>query len=114
RTELLHQDICALQERVEPLSFGRVLQIQLDALLAAVEHGEIDALVTPARLVATHLVAPPGAFDLDDLGACLGQYQCGQRTRKQGREVEHDNALERLHSPLSSRLAATTALRAGA
>jgi hypothetical protein len=47
--------------------------------------------------VVTHLLAASGALDLDDLRACLGEQQRGQRTRQQCREIHDAHSRKRSH-----------------
>ena len=63
--------------------------------------------------VAAHLLAAR-AFDLDHLGARLGEHQRRQRARQQGGEIEDQESVERRAHLLSERAAATLAARAGA
>src|SRR5918995_6856050 len=92
-----HQDVGSLGERPQtPPRLGR-LEVELDALLAAVQKREVDAVGPKLRRVRAHLVAPLGSFDLDDLGAGLGQYQGRQRSRQQRAEVQYPDTLQRDH-----------------
>ena len=96
--ELLQHDVGALgEQRQHAIARGRVLEVGGDALLAAVEQREVDALLPPARLVAAHLLALARPLDLEHLGAGLGQQQRGQRPRQQRREIEDADAVERAH-----------------
>jgi hypothetical protein len=97
--ELLDQNLGLGDERQEPRDLLRVLEVERQAALAAVEQREAQALAVQPGRVAAHAVALAGALDLDHLGAGLGQQQGGQGPGQQGREVEHAQALERPHGP---------------
>ena len=94
--ELLDQNVGALDQRHQPGAVGFVLEIEHQALLAAVEHGEHRALAVEARLVAAHVLAAR-PLDLDHLRARLGEHQGGERPRQERGEVEHQDVGERLH-----------------
>src|SRR5712671_8217715 len=71
------------------------LEIEHQAPLAAIKQSEERALAVMARRIGAHLLAA-WPLDLDYLGARLGEHQGGERPRQQGREVEHDQARQRL------------------
>src|SRR5262249_41598368 len=96
--ELLDQHVRARDQRIEPRPFDRILEVERDALLAAIEPREACALAAPFRPMRAHLLAAPGRLDLHHLGAGFGEQKRGQRPRQQGREVEHEQALERSHA----------------
>ena len=92
--ELLDQDVGARQQGIEPGAVGRVLQIERQALLAAIEQRETDAVLAPMRGIVAHVLAA-GTFDLEHLGAGLGQQQGRHRPRQQRGEIQNQNALQR-------------------
>ena len=92
--ELLHHHVGGLGERKDAVAHLRVFQVGRHALLAAVEQREADALLTPFRLEAAHVLAVR-ALDLDDLGAGFRQHQRRQGARQQRGEVEHADTGER-------------------
>ena len=94
--ELLDQHIGALDQWHQPVAVGAVLEVQHQAFLAAVEHGEHRGLAVEARLVAAHVLAAR-PLDLDHLRAGLGQHQCRERPRQERGEIEHQDVGERLH-----------------
>ena len=96
--ELLNDDSGTLEEGHQPFLGRRVLQVDRDAFLAAVEHGEIHPLLAAGGQIAAHVVARAGAFDLDDLRPRIGQKQRGHRSRQQGREIEDQQVFQRGHS----------------
>ena len=98
--ELLDQHIGAGQQRHKLVAIGLVLEIEHEALLAAVEQREHRALAVEARLVMAHVLAAR-PLDLDHLGAGLRQQQRGERPRQQRGEIEHENAGQRLHETLA-------------
>src|SRR5258706_9212620 len=84
-TELLYQDIRTCEQRLQPLTIAGILEIEHEAVLAAIELRERG-----------HLLAA-GAGDCDDLGARLCEEQGRQWARKQRREIEDEAAFERPH-----------------
>src|SRR5678815_962445 len=79
-----------------------VLEIDDDALLAAIEQREVDALTSPSRFPRAHLVATR-ALDLDHFRTGFGEHQGRKRARQQRGEVENETSIEwshdgRLHS----------------
>ena len=79
------------QEQRAP--FG-VLEVQAQAALVAV-----DDLVEPARVAAhrahgARVVAGAGVFDLDDVGAVIGEVLGGQGAGEEAGEIEDAHALE--------------------
>src|SRR5918998_2551272 len=95
--ELLHQDVGTLDERLQNLPCLGRLEVELEALLAAVQEGEVDAVGAELGRVRAHLVAPLGSFDLGDVGTGLGKYQGRQRSRQQRAEVQYPDTLQRNH-----------------
>src|ERR687893_371065 len=85
--ELFHQDVSTLDERPQNLPHLGRLEVELEAFLAAIQEGEVDAICAKFGSVRAHLVAPLGSFDLDDMGTGLGKYQGRQRSRQQRAEV---------------------------
>ena len=97
--ELFDEDIGAFDQRPQPRRRAGSLEVDLDALLAAVEHGEQQAVIAGARASFAHGLAA-GALDLDHLGARLGEDEGGERPRQEGGEIEHADIGERRHGCL--------------
>ena len=77
----------------EDLLAARTAHVEADALLAAVVHGEIDALPAHHRRMLARLLAAE-SFDLDHLGAEIGQDHPAARTRLIARQFQHADAVE--------------------
>ena len=54
---------------------GGILQVNGDALLAAIKHGKVHAVRTELRHIRAHLVTAAGPFDLDYFRASLGKFR---------------------------------------
>ena len=78
------------------ISLPRALaQVEAEAALAAIVDAEIDALAAHhGRVLAGFLAAE--AFDLDHLGAEVGQDHAAARPGLVARQFEHPNAFETL------------------
>jgi hypothetical protein len=91
RTEVLGHDVGGrheLQRRGVP---GRVLHVDRDALLVAVERREKAGARTgePARVVAVD------RLDLDDFGAEVGEHESARRTHHHVHELDDADARQR-------------------
>ena len=95
RTELLQNHVGRVDQLQHLLARGRILEIELDAGLAAIEHG-VERACRPClgRKEAHVLATRP--LDLDDLRSRLGQHQAGQRPGQQRAEIEHGDPGKRL------------------
>ena len=72
---------------ISRLRSAGVLQVEGQALLAAVEHDERGAFSVHDRLETPRVLAAR-PLDLDHLGAGFRQHQPGQRARQQCGEIE--------------------------
>jgi len=92
RTKAFDDDVGRLDEPQEEVAARVLLEVQAQALLAAV-----DDLVEKARVAVSSRPScahsrRAGVFDLDDLGAVVGEMLCRERPRQQTREVEDAQA----------------------
>ena len=94
RSEILHEDIAFLDQGLEDRLAFRMLGVDRDRALVAVEHREVQAVRSRnvAQLAARD-VPLACAFDLDDVGAQPGEKLRARRTRLHVREVEDANAV---------------------
>src|SRR5712672_2129437 len=95
--EILHQHVALLDQPIEDLPAFRMLGIDGDRALVAVEHGEVEAVgpLHVAQLPARD-VAHAGPLDLDHVGAHIGEQLRAGGARLHVREVEDAHAVERL------------------
>ena len=93
--EVLHHHVGAPHDLEEQLAVGVRLDVERDALLAAVDGGEEHALSGEQRRPAARHVAGRRALDLHHARAELGEQQGAERTGKRMREVGDENAGER-------------------
>src|SRR6516165_3470683 len=95
--EILHQHVAVLDQPVEDFLARGMLGVDRDRALAAVEHGEIEAVgAFDVAQLAARDVADAGALDLDHVGAHIGEQLRAGRTRLHMREIEDAHAVERL------------------
>src|SRR6185437_14691747 len=71
-----------------------VLEVQGDALLAAIERGEVCGLALKKRLETAGIVAAPWIFHLDDAGAHLGQHHRAKRTSQDAGQIDNQQTGE--------------------
>jgi hypothetical protein len=96
RAELFDQHIRRGEHDLEPLAVGRVLEVELDDLLAGVQHLVDERAPVRERGHAPH-VLPAGPFDLDHPRTCRGEDPGGERARQEGGEIDHRQIAERRH-----------------
>ena len=94
RAKAFDDDVGGLDQAQEQRAPFGLLEVQAQAALVAV-----DDLVEPARVAAhrahgARVVAGAGVFDLDDVGAVIGQMLGGQGAGKEAGEIEDAHALE--------------------
>ena len=95
--EVVHHHVRGLDEPQHRRPVFLRLQVERDAALVAVEareHRVVAAIWVFADAPAGE-VAPPGALDLDDVGAVVAQHLRAARAHHHLREVKHPNAFER-------------------
>src|SRR6185369_7508305 len=93
-TKILDQDVALLGEVVDELARLGLLQVEAEALLAAVENSVVRAETVAHRLAAAHVVAF-GRLDLDDFRARVGEQPRAVRARDHRAEVQHADSLQR-------------------
>jgi len=92
-TELLEEDVVPLDHPQNGRPRARLLQVEADAALAAVQREERGRRVTRReRRRQAQVVARTGVLQLVDAGAEVGQGQRGERARQQPREIEDADA----------------------
>ena len=101
RPKRLHEHVRGLGQAQQRLDPGRVLEVEGQALLAAMGVGEIDANAVALGADAAVRLALVG-FDLDHLGAVIGHHLGHRRPRQEQGEVDDADAFE-LHRPPSGR-----------
>ncbi len=95
RPKLLNQNISTFKQRAKLC--GSLLRLQIDrqAVLAAVEQAESRARSLPLRRITAHVVAAR-PLDLGHLGAGFRQHQRRQRARQQIGKVDDPDPRQRL------------------
>src|SRR4029079_11534569 len=97
-SEVLDDHVGARDERVEDSPRARVLQIERDALLVAVDAEEIGAFAANEwRAPGAGIVAPPRLLDLDHPRPEIGQLHRAVGPGEDSREVEDRQAVEGSH-----------------
>ena len=91
--KILHQNIRAHDQPTHGLHPLRRFQVEHQALLADIELTEHRAAAVAHRRADSHRLAL-GGFDLDDLGAHIGQHPRAVRAGDRGRKIEDAQALE--------------------
>ena len=90
--EVLQQDIGGVDEVEDAVTVGRLGDIELDAVLVAVERGEQPGS-GPGQVAG--LVAGSAGFDLDDFGAEVGEDHPAAGPHDHVRELDDADAFER-------------------
>ena len=91
--EILDHHIGLLREPQQQRAPGLVLEVDGDAALVAVQILEIAAVAGAANRVAA--LQPLRRFDLDDIGAPIGELARAGRPRTHPRQIEHGEMIER-------------------
>ena len=91
-TEVLDDDIGLGEQLVENGAVRFGLEVEGDALLAAIDRGEVGRLPLDERSVGPRVVAALGGFDLDHPGAHLGHQERAVRPRQDARQVDDGDA----------------------
>src|SRR3546814_8473204 len=89
--QVLEQHVGSGEEPVQRRPALRAAEVQRDAALAGIVGGEVAADAAELRMPATRILAA-GRFDLDDLGAEIGEIPAAERTRSE----EHTSELQSL------------------
>ena len=92
--EVLHDHIRGSDQRTRRFQALRALDVQAQRTLAPVA-GEESRRKPVARPPHIPNLIAPGGFDLDHLGALVGQDRPRHGTRQHGREVHHPHAVQR-------------------
>ncbi len=79
--EVLHEDVGLLHQSVEHRLRTRMLHVEREALLGAVDPDEMRGLSLHRAVVAARRVAAAGPLDLDDARAQLRQLARAERAR---------------------------------
>ena len=95
RTEVLSEYLGTRDQLVQYLAPLLRLQVERDALHAAVVGFEVGARHTGQHGAAARIVAALGHLDLDHLGAEIGHQHVGHRARLRGRARDNLDALKR-------------------
>ena len=95
RPEILDENVGGAHEIEKDRLSLRLLQIERDALLVAVEHHEDDALVRHVGIAAAGLRLLAGTFDLDDLRPHVAEHHAAERACPCVRQLDDANALQR-------------------
>src|SRR6185437_5440715 len=86
----------AVDQVPEDLEIGGCLEVERDAALVAVPQHERRALALDEGRCAADRIALR-AFDLDHVGAHVGELHAAERTRQMRRQVENHQTFERHH-----------------
>ena len=100
RREVLHQHVGLREQAVEDRRRLRVLDVERQALLAAVRPDEMRREPAHAAVVGAREVADAGALDLDDPGAEVGELARAERRRDRVLERDDGDAFEGKHRDL--------------
>ena len=103
RPEALDEDVVVLREPKQDVARGRLLQVEPQGALVAIERQEVGRrravlLLLLAAVVGRHpadVVAAGRVLDLEDLGSEVGQQQGAEAARQKPGEVEDPQSLER-------------------
>src|SRR5262249_5225391 len=85
--EVLNQHVGAADHAPQQGTVGVALEVERDALLAAVERHEISRLLPEERREAARVVAPVGVLNLDDARAEFGEQHRAVRPGEDARQV---------------------------
>jgi hypothetical protein len=101
RHERLHEHVVVRQHAKEQLAPFRRFQIQRDEALVA--RVDLPPQRSAGRGPLPQGIAGDRLFDLDDVGAEVGQQHAGDATRHHARQVENPDAFEGLHDAAPQR-----------
>src|SRR5579872_1533096 len=97
RSQVLNEDVGALQQRGEDLLRRRLLEIERERLFRPVQPNEVRRLTMHGAVVVSREVAVAGALDLDDASAQIGQLSRCEWGRHRLLERDDGNVDERQH-----------------
>ena len=99
RTEVLDDHVALRDQLLEQPPSLRVLEVDGDAFLVAIDAQEVRAFAFEERRApGARIVAFARLFDLDHARAHVGQQHRAVGTREDAREVEHGDAVEWRHN----------------
>ena len=101
RPEALNNNIGGGREAEKRLTPQRILEVDRQRALVAVERMEHGRVLVDERRHPAHVVAAGGVLDLDDIGAEIREQQRAERPRKQPGQVEDSNVVECQHGRAS-------------
>ncbi len=113
--EVLQHDIGPADEVAQGGAVGFVLHVDLDRPLVAVDRVEDGAFAADARIGQVEVarqVARAGAFDLDHIGAEVGEFQRGIGAGEELAEIQHAQAFQRQGQGHGAKLSAKRRSRA--
>jgi hypothetical protein len=91
---VLDEDVGLEHERARRVAGRRVLEVERDRALAAIDRREVLGVAVRDRWPLPHRVAL-GRLDLDDLGAEVGEQHAAERPGRHLAELDDAHALER-------------------
>jgi len=97
RGEVLHEDVGGRDQLRQSLPRLGVLEVERDALFAAIQPDEVRGEPMHRLVVAASEIACPGPFDLDHPRAVIGEVPRAERGRDGLLERHHGEAFERQH-----------------
>src|SRR4029077_6843798 len=92
-TEVFEHDIRGRHQRSEDFLTAWCTQVEAKALLAAIIDGEVNALAPHQRLRPPRLLAAQ-LFDLESLGAEVGEDHAAARSSLISRQFKHPHTVE--------------------
>jgi hypothetical protein len=93
--EVLDENVGRRRHALEDLDALGRLEVERHVALVPVDHQERGRLAVLVRWPCARLVAGPGVFHLDDVGAQVGQEHAAERSGQHTGEIEDANAVER-------------------
>ncbi len=95
--QVLHEHVGGVDQPVQQRAIARVLDVELEALLAAIEPDEVRAVTVDGAVVRAREIADTGALDLDHACAEVGQVTGGERRRDRLLEGDDRDVFEWVH-----------------
>ena len=93
-TEVLDQHVGAIEQPLEDRRARRLLQVERQALLVAVDAEEVRALAADERRTPrARVVAAAGLLDLDDARAHVGEQHRAVRPGQHARQIDDEQAV---------------------
>lgn len=92
RRQILYEHVGAGEDLVQDVPAARVLEVQGEGFLGAVEPDEIAGVAVHARVVAAREVALAGPLHLDHPGAEIGELPGGVRSGNGLFQADHRDA----------------------